>query len=222
MYKNIIIIFISIFILYFSIEDFGYMFLSIPTFLMLSYNLSDLFLKILNKKDKKNTKEKNLEFISMIGVGSIFFVLRDFEQTIGGYELFWKLSFFSLIISAFCVLILSRFYNFKNEKKFYNILSISICFFLLIPNIGIFINKHISTEKERKQEIEINYKYINPQSRGSDNYEIFIKSDYDKNERLDIKKEFYESISDNQIVVLTLREGILGYNYVKKIEKIDK
>jgi len=220
MYKNIIIILISIFILYFSIEDFGYMFLSIPTFLMLSYNFSDLFLKIVNKKDDKNTKEKNLEFISMIGVGSFFFVLKDFEQTIGGYELFWKLSFFSLLISVFCVLILSRFYTFKNEKKFYNTLSISICFFLLIPNIGIFINKYISIEKARKQEIEINYKYINPNSKGSDSYEIFIKTDFDDNERLDIKKEFYESISDNQIVVLTLKKGILGYDYVEKIEKL--
>ena len=157
----------------------------------------------------------------MIGVCSVFFVARDFEQTIGGYDLFWKLSFFSLIIIILCVLILNKFYNFKNEKRFYNLLSVSICFFLLTPNIGIFINKHISIEKERKQEIEINYKYINPQSRGSDTYEIFIKTDYDKNERLDIKKEFYESISNNQIVVLTLGKGILGYNYVKKIEKID-
>jgi hypothetical protein len=221
MYKNLILIFISISILYFSIEDFGFMFLSIPTFLILSYNLSDFVLKIVKKKEMKKTKEKNLEFISMIGVGSIFFVLRDFEQTIGGYELFWKLSFFSLIISIFCVFILSRFYNLNNEKKFYNILSISICFFLLVPNIGIFINKYINKEKERKQEIEINYKYINPGSRGSETYEIFIKTDFDKNERLDIKKEFYESISNNQIVVLTLSKGILGYNYVKKIEKIE-
>lgn len=221
MYKNIILILILIFILYFSTEDFGYMFLSIPTFLILSYNLSDLFLKIVNKRDNKSKKEKNLELISLIGVLSIFFVLRDFEQTIGGYELFWKLAFFSLIISVFCILILSRFYNFNNEKRFYNILSISICIFLLIPNIGIFINRHISNEKEIKQELEINYKYINPGSRGSDSYEIFIKTDFDKNERLDIKKEFYESINNNQIVVLTLSKGILGYNYVKKIEKIE-
>jgi hypothetical protein len=219
MYKNIILILISIFILYFSIEDFGYMFLSIPTFLILSYNLSDLFLNIVNSKEKENKKDKNFEFVSMIGVVSILFVIRDFEQTIGGYILFWKLSYLSLTFSILCVYILNSFYNFRNEKRFYNILSISICFFLLIPNIGIFINKHISIEKERKQEIEINYKYINPQSRGSDTYDIYIKTDYDKNERLDIKKEFYESISNNQIVVLTLRKGILGYNYVKKIEK---
>lgn len=219
MYKNLILIFISIFILYFSIEDFGCMFLSIPTFLVLSYNLSDLSLKIVKKKQKNQTKDKNIEFISMIGVGSIFFVFRDFEQTIGGYELFWKLSFFSLFISLPCVLILSRFYNLYNEKKFYNILSVCICFFLLIPNIGVFMNKHISTGKEKKQEIGINYKYINAKSRG-DSYEIFIKTEYDKNERLDIKKEFYEMICDDQIIVLTLRKGIFGYNYVKKIEKV--
>ena len=197
------------------------MFLSIPTFLILSYNISDLFLKIVNKKEKKNKKDKNFEFISMIGVVSVLFVIRDFEQTIGGYILFWKLSYLSLIFSILCVFILNSFYNFRNEKRFYNILSISICFFLLIPNIGIFINKHISTEKERIQEIEINYKKINPQARGNDSYEIFFRPEYDKNERLDIKKEFYESITDNQIVALTLTKGILGYNYVKNIEKID-
>ncbi|EOG6905665.1 hypothetical protein ACLH3R_002289 [Flavobacterium psychrophilum] len=178
-------------------------------------------MKIVNSKEKENKKEKNFEFISMIGVVSILFVIRDFEQTIGGYILFWKLSYLSLTFSILCVFILNSFYNFRNEKRFYNILSISICFFLLIPNIGIFINKHISTEKERIQEIKINYKKINPQARGNDSYEIFLLTEYDKNERLDIKKEFYETITDDQIVALTLSKGILGYNYVKNIKKID-
>lgn len=222
MYKNLLLIFISIFILCFSIEDFGYMFLSIPTFLILSYNLSDLFLKIVNKKERKIKKDKNLEFISLIGVVSTLFVIRDFERTIGGYVLFWRLSYLSLIFSILCVFVLNCFYNFQNEKRCYNILSISICFFLLIPNIGVFINKHISTEKETIQEMGINYKKINPHSRGNDSYEIFFRTKYDENERLDIKKEFYESITDNQIVALTLTKGILGYDYVKSIEKVDR
>jgi hypothetical protein len=219
MYKNIILIFISIFILYFSIEEFGYLFLSMPIFLILSYNLSDLFLKFVDKTENKNKRDKNFELICMIGIVSIFFTLRDFEQTIGGYVLFWKLSFFSLIFSVLCVFILNKFYDFRNEKRFYNIVSISICFFLLIPNIGIFINKNVSNQTENKQKIEINYKNINHHSRGEDSYEIFIKTEYDNNERLEIEKEFYESIHDNQIVLLTVKKGILGYNYVLKIEK---
>jgi hypothetical protein len=219
MRKNTILLFISALILNFSTKEFGYMFLSIPMFLTFSYNVSDLSLKLFDRTEKTIKKSKNLEFISMIGVVSLLFVLRDFEQTIGGYVLFWKLSFLSLFFSVACVLILNKFYNFNNEKRFYNLLSISICFFFLIPGIGIFINKNISLEKENKQVVEINYKKINHQSRGSDSYEIFFKTEYDKNERLDIKKEFYESISDNQKVVLTMRKGILGYHYVKKAEK---
>ena len=197
------------------------MFLSIPSFLILSHNISDLLLKIVGKKEKNHKNEKNFELLALIGVISFFFVIEDFEQTIGGYILFWKLSFLSLIFSILCVLILSYFYDFNKEKRFYNILGIGICFFFLVPNIGIFINKHISKEGITKKITEINYKKISHHSKGGVSYQIFIQTEYDKNERLDIKKEFYESITNNQIVELTLKKGILGYNYVEKIKKIE-
>jgi hypothetical protein len=220
MYKNIALIFISFFFLISSIKEFGNMFLSIPSFLMLSYNLSDLSLKLISKKKTNHKKSKNFELISLIGVISIFFVIRDFEQTLGGYILFWKLAFFSLLFSICCAIILNHYYSFNNEKKFYNILGISICFFLLVPNICIFINKNFNTEVS-KQPIQINYKKITKTSRGGNTYNIYIHTEFDKNERLDISEEFYDSISNNQKVVLTLTKGVLGYNYVQKIE-IDK
>ena len=215
MYKNIALIFISFFFLISSITEFGNMFLSIPSFLILSYNLSDLSLKIVNKKETKYKKSKNFELIFLIGVISTLFVIRDFEQTLGGYVLFWKLAFFSLLFSICCVLILNHYFNFKYEN--YSIFGISICFFLLVPNMGVFINKNFKTEI-LKQHIQINYKKMTERSRGGDSYNIFIHTEFDKNERLDVSKEFYDSISNNQKVILTLTKGILGYNYVQKIE----
>lgn len=217
MYKNIALIFISFFFLISSIKEFGNMFLSIPSFLILSYNLSDLSLKLINKKRTIHKKSKNFELISLIGIISTLFVIRDFEQTLGGYILFWKLAFFSLIFSICCVIVLNHYYNFNNEKRFYNILGVSICFFLLVPNIGVFINKISSTEVS-KQHIQINYKKMTERSRGGDSYNIFIHTEFDKNERLDISKDLYNSISNKQKIVLKLSKGILGYNYVQKIE----
>jgi len=196
------------------------MFLSIPSFLMLSYNLSDLSLKLISKKKTSHKKSKNFELISLIGVISTLFVIRDFEQTLGGYILFWKLPFFSLLFSICCVLILNHFYTFKDEKREYSVFGISICFFLLVPNVGIFMNKNLFDE-EVKQSIQINYKNLTKSSRGGNSYNIFIQTQFDKNERLDISEEFYDSISNNQKVILTLTKGVLGYNYVQKIE-IDK
>ena len=155
MYKNVVLIFISIFFLISSIKEFGNIFLSIPSFLTLSYNLSDLSLKLINKKETNQKKSKNFELISLIGVISTLFVIRDFEQTLGGYILFWKLAFFSLLFSVCCVLILNYYYNLKEEN--YNIFGISICFFLLVPNVGVFINKNFNNEVV-KQHLHINYK----------------------------------------------------------------
>lgn len=217
MHRSIILITISAFILFFSIQDFGFMFLSIPIFLTLSYNLSDFSLRILSKKRNTIKKNKNIEFLSFVGIISSLFTLRDFEQTIGGYNLFWKLAFLSLIFSLICISILNKHINFDNEKRFYNILSVCICFFLLLPNLGIFINKYVSLETENKQITTINYKQES-HSR-STSYSIFIRTEFDKNERLDVNKDFFNSITNNQIIALTLKKGILGYNYVSKIEK---
>lgn len=105
MYKNILLILLSSCTIYFSIDKFGYLFLSIPAFLLLSYNLSDLALKIVHTKDNKTKKEKNLEFFVFFGLLPIIFFIRDFEQTIGGYVFFWQLVFCSLLFSITTVLI---------------------------------------------------------------------------------------------------------------------
>lgn len=221
MLKNIAIILICSLILFFTVHEFGYMFISLPMFVLLSYNLSDLVLKFRNKKLGK-IQTKNFEWIFLIPL--VIFVVfgRYFENTIGGYELFWKSAFLSLIFSCSTVFILSFFYNFSNERKSKNILSFSIFFLLLIPSLGIFINYRFTTSDDRKERIEINKKYINKGSKSGTSYEIFIKTEFDKNERLSIDSELYENISDNQLIELTLAEGILGYNYVDAIKAINK
>lgn len=196
------------------------MFISLPVFVLLSYNLSDLILKLNNIK---KAKTKNFDWIFLISLIIILIFGRYFENTIGGYDLFWKSAFASLIFSSCTVYILSFYYNFKNDKrKIDNVLSINIFFLFLIPALSIFINYRIVISPDKKERIEINGKQINKGSKGGTSYEIFIKTKFDKNERLDIDKEFYENISDNQLIELTLAEGILGYEYVDEIKKINK
>jgi len=220
MSKNIVAILISIVILFFSVKDFGFIFISLPIFVLLSYNLSNLILQFSSKKlDKRKTK--NFEWIFLIPLFIILIFGRYFENTIGGYELFWKSAFASLIFSSSAVYILSLYYNFSNDKpKINNVLSLSIFFLLLIPSLSIYINYRFSISPDRKEVIEINEKYINNGSKGGKSYEIFIKTRFDTNERLEISREFYDEISNiNQNVELTLSKGVLGYDYVKKIEK---
>lgn len=80
------------------------------------------------------------------------------------------------------------------------------------------INKNISYEKERKQLIEIYSKDISNDRYGK-SYHINFKTNYNTDESVDISKDFYNSITQNQIVLITLSKGILGYDYIKKIEK---
>jgi hypothetical protein len=220
MSKNIVAILISILILFFSVKDFGFIFISLPIFVFLSYNLSNLILQFSSKKlDKRKTK--NFEWIFLIPLFIILIFGRYFENTIGGYELFWKSAFASLIFSSSAVYILSLYYSFSNDKpKINNVLSLSIFFLLLIPSLSIYINYRFSISPDRKEIVEINEKYINNGSKGGKSYEIFIKTRFDTNERLEISREFYDEISNiNQNVELTLSKGVLGYDYVKKIEK---
>lgn len=220
MSKNIVAILISIVILFFSVKDFRFIFISLPIFVLLSYNLSNLILQFSSKKLYKR-KTKNFEWIFLIPLFIILIFGRYFENTIGGYELFWKAAFASLIFSSSAVYILSLYYNFSNDKpKINNVLSLSIFFLLLIPSLSIYINYRFSISPDRKEVIEINEKYINNGSKGGKSYEIFIKTRFDTNERLEISREFYDEISNiNQNVELTLSKGVLGYDYVKKIEK---
>ncbi|WP_332454723.1 hypothetical protein [Chryseobacterium aquaticum] len=220
MSKNIVAILISIVILFFSVKDFGFIFISLPIFVLLSYNLSNLILQFSSKKLNKR-KTKNFEWIFLIPLFIILIFGRYFENTIGGYELFWKSAFASLIFSSSTVYILSLYYNFSNDKpKINNVLSLSIFFLLLMPSLSIYINYRFSISPDRKEIVEINEKYINNGSKGGKSYEIFIKTRFDTNERLEISREFYDEISNiNQNVELTLSKGVLGYDYVKKIEK---
>jgi len=89
---------------------------------------------------------------------------------------------------------------------------------MLIPSVGIFINTNISNEIEKQQTNKINYKKISKGRKGVRNYELFIKTEYDNNERLDVKKDLYEAIRDDNEIVLTLRKGIFGYDYITEFE----
>lgn len=222
MLKNIAIVLICLLILFFSVQDFGYMFISLPIFVLMSYNLSELILLFSNKKIGKKPV-KNFELIFLIPLFIILIFGRYFENTIGGYELFWKSAFASLIFSSSTIYVLSFYYNFNNNKtKRNNVLSLSIFFLLLIPSLSVFINYRFPISADKKDRIEINKKHINNGSKGGKSYEIFIKTKFDKNERLSVDEEFYESISNNQLIELTLAKGILGYDYVDDIKAINK
>lgn len=219
MKQNIIIIVLCSIVLSFTINEFGYLFMSIPSFVILSYNLSDLILKIIHKRHQpKRELNKNFQYILFIGLIPSLFVFRYFENTIGGYNLFWKLVFLSLIFNSLIVVILRRYLNSNGESKSNNVFCICLCTFMLIPSVGIFINTKIFNEIERKETIIINYKTETKKTKGGYSYFLFIKTKYDSNERLDVQKQLYESIKDDNEIILTLRKGILGYDYITKFD----
>lgn len=219
MIKNIFLIALCGIVLSFTISEFGYLFMSIPLFIVLAYNLCDLILKNTEKKHQpKRELNKNFQSIFLIGFIPFFFAVRDFEDTIGGYNLFWKLTFLSLIFAVLIAVIVNWYFSFNNELRFYNLLSICICSFMFVPFVGILINTHISNETERKETIIINYKTETKKTKGGYNYFLFIKTKYDSNERLDVKKELYDGIKDDNEIVLTLRKGLLGYDYIREFD----
>lgn len=218
MKQNIFLIALCGIVLSFTISEFGYLFMSIPSFVILSYYLSGLILKIVHKKGQpKRGLNKNFQYILFIGLIPFVFVFRYFENTIGGYNLFWKLLFLSLIFNSLIIVILRRYLNSNGESKSNNVFCICLCTFMLIPSVGIFINTNFSNGIEKQQPHIINYKKTSKSSKGVRNYELFIKTEYDNDERLEVQKQLYEAIKDDNKIVLTLRKGILGYDYVTNL-----
>ena len=215
MIKNLLLIFISILVLSFSLKEFAMMFISIPTFMIMSYNVSD---SILNTTKSNGDKKliKNFELIMLIGVVSLIFFVRDFEYTIGGYRMFWELSFLSILFCGTFIYLLRINYNLNHTSKFNNLLSICIFWFFIVPSSGMFLNKFVGINQEIKEIKLIKSKEIIKSTRGNRlNYYIYVKTEFDDEERLEITKELYESKTKN--VELSLKKGILGYNYVTKI-----
>lgn len=220
MIKNILAILISIGILFFSLKDFIYTAISIIAFFSLSYYLCDVILQLSKKTVKKMRRIKYLEYLFLFAIIPFLVFGRHFENTIGGYELFWKLIFVSLICTCISVFLLNYFCDFFADNKRDRIFSICILYFLLIPAIGILINQKIITSEINKEIVEIVEKDFSVSLKSSsETYYIFIKTKFDK-ERLEVTKELYDSVSDYQYftVKLTLVKGFLGYDYVKKIE----
>lgn len=219
MKKQLAYIILSILLLSISIKKFEYLSISICLFLLLSYTLSDLVLNHLNQRKQKNKKYINMEWIGIIGVLLSLYPSYYFENTIGGYKLFWISAFCSLLLNIFLVICLNIFIDFTNEKKFYNLLSLCMFSFAIFSALPVFINAKFSNDSPKIQTLEINRKYLNKSAKGSIEYEIFIKTQYDADERLKIDKELYEEISNKDIVKITSEKGILGFDYVTKIEK---
>lgn len=218
MKTNILLIILAVFVLYFTKAEFEYLFLFIPSVLLLSYHLCELVLKVKNSKRSKKIKEnKYIEHVFYIGILSIFFSASTYENTIGGFELFWKFSYLSILVTLLVVLILNQFYIMDEGSK--NILSVCICFSFLIPNTAVLVNRYNYYKPEVKNEMAVNYKEISKSNKGGiSSYQLFITTKYDSNERIEVRKEVFDVVDKGKIVVLTSRRGIMGYHYITQVE----
>ena len=219
MKKNLLIL-ILLTVFFFLFKEFWYIYIiSVSLFVVFSYNICVLSIKMFSKENLSEKKEKNIEYVVLIAIFSSIFLMRYFENTIGGYILFCKLAFGSVVLAVLIVLILNRFIHFNINKINHNILSICISTFVLIPSLGAMLNAKFYRLKTTEI-VEINRKDI-IKGKYSDSYAIFIKTKYDSDEILEIDENFYDKISNNQTVKLHAVKGILGYNYIWKIEAVE-
>lgn len=179
--------------------------------------------------DEKTTKliDKFIYYFSMTlffgGLVFEIFEIRVIDNTINGTTFFWKSAFIGLAIAALLTIILkltnSSVYD-ESSRRYSVHFGLFIGFFLFVPAIASYINHTYSENNENCKAYEI----VRKSTGGKRNKSswLFLKIDYNSEERFDVSRSFYDKVSEGGQVKLCTKKGKLGYEVVESFKRIDK
>ena len=157
--------------------------------------------------------------IFFLGIISQLFEIRNLDNTIDGFSLFWLGGLLGLIIAFILTVILRKtnpsvFYESKRRFSVYG--GFFLGFFLIVPATLSFINHHYASEELQCYSITIQSKGKSSSTRRNrtPEYYIFAKADGVNEERFTIPKKLHDQLTEGGEVELCVLEGKLGYQIV--------
>lgn len=158
-----------------------------------------------------------------IGLISLIFEIRNFENTINGTKLFWIAGFSGIAIAIIVTIILklTRPSVYYESKRRYTVhFGFFVGLFLISTSLAGFVNHHF-TDK-----IKICRKYIierkSTSSGRSTEYFFYLKTDNNNEERFSVGETRYENYNEGEEIELCMLKGKFGFNFVKEFNKVKK
>ncbi|MEO5967754.1 MAG: hypothetical protein ABIP69_05805 [Ferruginibacter sp.] len=156
-----------------------------------------------------------------IGLLSIIFEIKKFDNTIHGTTLFWTAGFIGIVLAIILTTIL-KFTNpsvyYESRRRYTVHFGLLIGMFLVTISITGFINHYFAN----KEKICKNYIIIRKGISGGRGKEYFINLKLGSNneERFSIGKTRFDNFNEGEEIELCMVKGKFGFDYVTDFNKI--
>ncbi|SHG26773.1 hypothetical protein SAMN05443549_10356 [Flavobacterium fluvii] len=159
-----------------------------------------------------------------IGLISLTFEIRNFDNTINGTKLFWTAGFTGIAIAIIVTIILklTRPSIYYESKRRYTVhFGFFVGLFLISTSLTGFVNHHFADN------IKICKKYIierksTSNGRTSNEYFFYLKTENNNEERLSVGKTRYKNYEEGEKIELCMLKGKFGFLFVKEFNKVKK
>lgn len=160
-----------------------------------------------------------------VGLVSLLFEIKNFDNTIQGTHLFWKAGGIGIGLALVVTLLLKAItpsVYYESKRRFTVYFGLFIGLFLLTTATTGFINHHFAEKHKLYKKYLISSKGNSGSLRSrSKEYFINLKIDAYTEERFTIEKSLYDEFSEGEEIVLCLVKGKFGYDYVTEFTKIE-
>lgn len=103
-------------------------------------------------------------------------------------------------------------------EKFYWIILFLWLYAFNLKDFLSLTNRGLSKDSKENVYAEITYKHIRRLDQDNTDYLMNIKiNENDKSTQIEISREIYDRINEGQIIVIKIKKGFLGYDYIQEM-----
>jgi hypothetical protein len=198
------------------------------TIITLSQLIVDDFFppKIYNEKTTKSFDKFIYYFANtlfFIGLITIIFEIRNFDNTVNGTKLFWTAGFCGIVFAILITFMLKLFQPsvyYESKRRYTVYFGLFIGFFLLATSLAGFVNHHFAEQSTYCKKYVIKRKGISGSR--SKEFFLFLIIDQNNEERFSVGKTLYNNFEEGEQIELCMLKGKFGFDYVTKFNKIKK
>ncbi|MHC0442607.1 hypothetical protein [Flavobacterium sp. 3-210] len=186
--------------------------------------IDDFFPPKVSDEKKAKSFDKSVYYFSttlfFIGLISLLFEIRNFENTINGAKLFWLGGLTGIVVAIILTIILklttpSVYY--ESKRRYTVHLGLFIGFFLTSTALTSFVNHYFSYPTAFYKNYKIESKSIS--GGRSTEYFFFLRMENGYEERFSVGKTKYNNFEEGEEIKLGLLKGKLGFDYVTAFKK---
>lgn len=156
-----------------------------------------------------------------VGLISLIFEIRKFDNTINGIKLFWTAGLVGVLIAIFLTIILKTGFPsvyYESKRRYTVHFSLFVGLFLLSTAITGFVNHHFADQTTFCKKYTIIRKSTS--SGRSTEYFFYLIMENNNEERFSVGKTRYNNFEEGEQIELCMQKGKFGFDYVTKFNKV--